>query len=141
MTRAMTARLLASVSLLATTLALAPAAWAQSDNQPASRATVKEQTRDAKKSGQLMPAGEAMPAEKPASSTKTRAQRKAETMEARKKGQLKPGGQSLHDANMSQRDSVKGSTKTRAERKAETRDAAKQKKLMPAGEAADPGKK
>lgn len=135
------ARLLAGTALIAAALALAPAAFAQTDSKPASRAEVKEQTREARKAGQLMPAGEAMPAEKPASSAKTRAQRKAETMEARKKGQLKPGGQATYDASMSQRDATKGSTKTRDERKAETREAAKQKKLMPAGEAADPAKK
>ena len=134
-------RLLASAAMMATSLALSPAVLAQSDSKPASRAEVKEQTREARKAGQLMPAGEAMPAEKPASSTKTRTQRKAETMEARKKGQLKPGGQATYDASMSQRDATKSSTKTPDERKAETREAAKQKKLMPAGEVADPTKK
>jgi hypothetical protein len=135
------ARLVAALAGLTIAAALTPAALAQTDTQPKSRAEVKEQTRAANKAGQLMPAGEVTPADKPASSTKTRAERKAETLEARKKGQLKPAGQATYDTNMSQRDATKGSTKTRAERKAETKQAAKDKKLIPAGEVADPAKK
>jgi hypothetical protein len=135
------ARLVAGFAGLAIAAALAPAAFAQTDTKPTSRAEVKEETRAANKAGKLMPAGEATPAEKPASSAKTRAERKGETMQARKEGKLLTGGEATYKSSMSQRDAAKGSTKTRAERKAETKEAAKEKKLIPAGEAGEPAKK
>jgi hypothetical protein len=137
-----TTRLLVGMAGLACAAAFGPVAFAQTDSTPASRTEVKQETRAANKSGQLLPAGEVNAADKqkPAASTKTRAQRKAETLEAAKKGDLQSPGQSLYKTHMSQQKAMANSTKTRAERKAETRQAAKEGKLPPAGEG-EAGKK
>lgn len=134
-------RLVSGLTGLAIAVAVWPAAHAQTETKPPTRAEVKEQTRAANKSGELMHAGEVLPADKSASapSTKTREQRKSETMQARKEGQLVPGGQATYKSSMSQ-SNVK-STKARADVKTETQQAAKEKKLMPAGEVIDPAKK
>jgi hypothetical protein len=136
-----TTRLLAGMAGIAFA-ALWPAAYAQTDSKPATRAEVKEETRAANKTGQLLPSGEVNAADKqkPTASTKTRAQRKAETLEAAKKGDLQSPGQNLYKTNMSQQKATAGSTKTRAERKAETKQAAKEGQLPPAGEG-EAGKK
>jgi hypothetical protein len=130
-----------TVSVAGLGVFVAPVVQAQTAASAPSRTEVKADTKAAQKSGQLMPAGEGKPQDKPAASTKTRAERKAETQEARKQGQLKPPGQAMYDSNMSQSKATAGSTKTRAERKQETQQAAKDKKLMPAGEAGDAPKK
>lgn len=135
-------RLLAGLSAAAFAALFGTGAWAQAAASAPSRAEVKQETRDAAKSGKLTPAGEGgMEKQSVTGSTRTRSERKAETLEARKKGELKPAGQALYEGNMSQQKAMTKSTKTRAERKAETQQAAKEKKLTPAGEAAEPAKK
>ena len=53
----------------------------------------KAETMEARKKGELVPAGGGSPKHKSTSkSTLTREQRKAETVEARKKGELVPAG-------------------------------------------------
>ena len=130
-------RLLTGTLALALAAALGSAAYAQSDNQPVSRADVKAQTSAANKAGQ-MPAGEedATKQQMPSTpSTKTREQRKAETLEANRNGGLGSPGQSLYKVNnTSQREDLAKSTKTRADGKAETMQATKEHKMMPAGE-------
>lgn len=130
-----TARLLAGMAGIAVAAALWPAAYAQTDSKPTSRAEVKEQTRAANKSGQMTPAGEATEKQKPPVSTKTKEQRKAETREANRGGGLGSPGQALYKSNMSQQTAGANSTKTKADRKAETQQAKKEGKMMPAGEA------
>jgi hypothetical protein len=134
-------RLIAGLTGLAIVASPWPAAFAQSDTKSPTRAEVKEETRAANKSRELMPAGEGSPpvAKKPAPSTKTREERKAETMQARKEGQLQPGGQATYKASISQ--SSAKSTKARTDVKAETVQAGKEGKLMPAGEVIDPARK
>jgi hypothetical protein len=126
-----------------TTLAAAMAAavfsngaFSQDAAPPASRATIKAETRAAEKAGKLTPAGEGSPVDRSVStrSTKTRAERKAETQLARKKGELIPAGEVEESKEQLAEDSSRHSTKTRAQRKAEVRADAKAGKLVPAGE-------
>jgi len=123
-------RALAIATLVA---AAAPAAFAQADSTPLTRADVKEETRAAMVAGHMMPAGDAPWAGEPAAfvSTLTRAQRKAETMAARYSGALPPAGDAAAMASLA----PMHSTKTRAERKAETLDAIRHHQVMRAGEA------
>jgi hypothetical protein len=111
-------------------------AFSQDSAPPASRASIKAETRAAEKAGKLTPAGEGGPVDSSpkARSTKTRADRKAETRLARKDGELAPAGETQELKE--ERAEVSGghSTKTRAQRKAEERADAKAGKLIPAGE-------
>ena len=71
----------------------AQATFAQASSP--SRAEVKEETKAAKQSGQLTPAGEGTKDTKvaPNTSTKTKDERKAETSSAAKNKQLTPAGE------------------------------------------------
>ena len=75
------------------------AAFSQDSAPPASRASIKAETRAAEKVGKLIPAGETEGTkdERAEASlqhfTKTRAQRKAETRQALKSGELIPAGE------------------------------------------------
>ena len=131
-------RLFAFAAVFAAAAATAPAALAQTDGTPLSRAEVKQETRAANMAGQLLPAGEVSAADAPApmASTKTREQRKADTLAANRNGGLGSPGVALYKAyNVAPRESVAHSTKTRADRKAETMQAVKLHQLLPAGEA------
>jgi hypothetical protein len=131
-----TTRLLAGIAVAAV---LTPAAYALTDGQAVSRAEVKQQTRAANQAGALLPAGEAIAANKqtiPATSTRTREQRKAETLAANSHGALSDYGPNAYRTyDVTARQALTTSTKTRAEGKAETLQAAKDHKLMAAGEA------
>lgn len=113
---------------------LALPAQAQAEGSAVSRAAVNAETRAANLAGELMPAGEGSPVDKPIASNKSREQRKAETMQARRNGEFQPGGLGLYKSHMSQHTATANSSKTRAERKAETQQAAKHHQLMRAGE-------
>jgi hypothetical protein len=127
-------RLFAFTTVLAAAAAMAPAAWADTETAPRSRAEVKQETIAAMKAGQIV-SGEFMPTETPAS-TRTREERKAETMVARGKGELVHSGISTYRASLSQQGATAKSAKTRVERKSETMDAIKNRQVMQPGEAA-----
>jgi len=129
-------RLFAFTAVLAAAAAMAPAAWADTEAAPRSRAEVKQETIAAMKAGRIV-SGEFMPTEVSATtSTKTRAERKAETMIARSKGELVHAGLSTYRASISQQGATARSAKTRTERKGETMDAIKNKQVMQPGDAA-----
>jgi hypothetical protein len=135
-----TTRLLAGIAFAAV---LVPAAYAVADGQPVSRTEVKQQTRTANQAGELLPAGEAIAADKqtlPATTTRTREQRKAETLAANSNGALSDYGPNSYGPyrNAATRAALAASTKTRADGKAETLQAAKDHKLMAPGEAIEP---
>jgi hypothetical protein len=134
-----TTRLLAGIAFAAV---LVPAAYAVADGQPVSRTEVKQQTRTANQAGELLPAGEAIAANKqtlPATSTRTREQRKAETLAANRNGALGDFGPNAYRPyNAAAREALATSTKTRAEGKAETLQAARDHKLVAPGEAIEP---
>jgi len=128
-------RVAAFATVFAAAAATAPAALAQSDGTPLSRAEVSQETLAATHAGQMMPAGE-LSAPVQLASTRTREERKAETLAANRSGGLGSPGQSLYKGyNVTPRLALASSTKTRAERKAETMDAIKHHQVMRAGEA------
>jgi hypothetical protein len=111
-------------------------AFSQDTAPPASRASIKAETRAAEKAGKLTPAGEGGPVDPSPKtrSTKTRADRKAETRLARKDGELVPAGEVEESKAQLAQESSRHSTKTRAQRKAEVRADEKAGRLIPAGE-------
>jgi len=131
-------RVAAFATVFAAAAATAPAALAQSDGTPLSRAEVSQETLAAMHAGQMMPAGE-LSAPVQLASTRTREERKAETLAANRSGGLGSPGQSLYKGyNVAPREPLAHPTKTRDERKQETLQAARDHKLMPAGEASEP---
>ncbi|MFI4931443.1 MAG: hypothetical protein ACHP83_14470 [Burkholderiales bacterium] len=133
-----TTRLLAGIAVAAV---LTPAAYALTDGQAVSRAEVKQQTRAANQAGELLPAGEAIAANKQTlpASTKTREQRKAETLAANRNGALGDYGPNAYRTyDVAARQALTTSTKTRADGKAETLQAARDHKLVAPGEAIEP---
>jgi hypothetical protein len=129
-------RLAAFATAFAAAAAAAPAALAQADSASLSRADVKQQTRAANVAGHMLPAGELIAVDVPATSTITREQRKAETLAANRNGALGDYGQNTWKAeNVTPRAPLATSTKTRADRKAATMLAIQHKQMLPAGEA------
>lgn len=127
-----------AVTAAAFTVLLGQGAAAQS-SEPASRASVKEATKEAARSGTLTPAGQGPVAQesgKGPRSTKTRAAQKSEVAMERDMGGLTPAGQGGVKPDHMNR--VKPTVKSRASVKSETTAAAKAGTLQPAGEAPQP---
>jgi hypothetical protein len=122
-----------TVPALAIAVFCSGAAMAQ--DQAASRAEVKKETRAAEKAGSLTPAGEGSPitSDVNVKSTLTRAQRMEDALSARRDHQLAAAGDgSSYKADAALR--ALPTTRSRADRKAETRLAAKNHELTPAGQ-------
>ena len=129
-------RFAALATVFAAAAATAPAALAQTDSTPLSRAEVNQQTRAAIAAGHMLPAGELIPVDMDAPSTVSREQRKAETLAVNRTGALGDyGHNTLYAYNVAPWKPLATSTKTRADRKAETMQAIKQHQMLPAGEA------
>ena len=107
---------------------------AVAQDQPLTRAEVKQETRDAEKAGTLTPAGEGSPLTvNSAKSTMTRSQRKAATLLARKNNELIPaGGAASYKSDIALR--AQRTTARREDIKTATRLAEKRRDLVPAGE-------
>lgn len=127
-----------SMAAAAAAVLLAPGVYAQS-SAPASRESVKAETRAAAAAGTLTPAGQASIVKEPgrkSRSTKTRAQRKADTNMERAMGGLTPAGQG--SAKPDHMNTVPVQPKNRAAVQSETRAAERAGTLTPAGEATRP---
>jgi hypothetical protein len=129
-------RFAAFATVFAAAAATAPAALAQADGTPLSRAEVNQQTRAAIMAGHMLPAGELIAVSAPVASTVSREQRKAEVLAVNRTGVLGDYGRNTWYAyNVAPRLALETSTKTRADRKAETMLAIQHKQMLPAGEA------